>query len=131
MAELVGALSRGIRWWRSRRRPWLDRSIWLATEDEQRAIGGPLGRIAVRRAPVGTLASDDVVDGISAALATTKYALDHGQAEDEADAAAAVAVGFGPGGEAFATAQHPGPAGPDDDQAPAPAGAPTIAGMLR
>lgn len=65
----------GVRWLRSRRRPNLHPHAWIADDDDQAAIGDPLARIIGRRAPAGTGAAGDVVDGLEAGAATAAFAL--------------------------------------------------------
>jgi hypothetical protein len=83
--ELVGLVTEGVRWWRARRRPWLPPHVWVATDDDEAAIGGPLGRLAARHAPVSGAGSEDLVDGVTLVMSTGRYGLRNFREEDLAD----------------------------------------------
>lgn len=52
-------------------------TTWLMTQEEAEDIGQPVGRILARRAPlpVGEGDTNDVIDGLGAALATVGYVM--------------------------------------------------------
>lgn len=74
---LVGMASLIVRWVRARRRPGMHPAVWIATEEQQAAIGDPLARIAARHAPIGGEGSADVVDAMETMVATTDYVVTH------------------------------------------------------
>jgi hypothetical protein len=85
-ATLVGLASILIRIVRTRRRALPD-GVWIADEQDQAAIGGPLARIAARHAPAGAGPSGDMVDGLGVLVATTGYAMKGMAYEAEVDQA--------------------------------------------
>lgn len=72
---VVGLAAMVVRAVRARRRPWLHPAAWIATPDDQAAIGDPLGRIAARHAPVTGEGSADVADGMAAMIGAAGYAV--------------------------------------------------------
>lgn len=82
LGVLVGFASMIVSIVRHRRRPELPPHVWMANEGDKAAIGGPLARIAARRAPAGVGGSSDLTDGIGAAIGTAGYVI--GNLEQEA-----------------------------------------------
>lgn len=124
--EVLGALAAGTAQVLSvvankavRRRAGVPTTRWLMTEDEAKALGEPLGKMATRKAP-DAVTEGDGPDLVAAAAAILIYAARNlaGVSADEFDATVAAAR--------VHDAQHPAEAQP----APAPAPAPVVAAVV-
>lgn len=79
IGALVGVASMLVRALRTRQRE-LPPAVWIADEEDQAAIAGPLARLASRHTPAGDV-GEDAVDGIAVLIGTTNYVMKGMQAE--------------------------------------------------